>query len=199
MKQKTREYLIKVETLLEAGRIHINMFDDLLDEWSILIDGVYSQKQTAKQVYLSLNQLKFTTKWFEKQHCSNKNKQLQDFIHYLVDYVDIEIKGLHLHPEKEMRLGDANQSKKSDLHWTANKRGLIELICALKEVKCINEGKLPFQRLVVLFEEVFNINLGNIHSELNKMSLRKSLDDRLQQAYFMNKLAQKFNHKMLKK
>lgn len=199
MKQETREYLTKVERLFEAGRIHISMFDDLLDEWSLLIDYICSQNENTKQAYLKLNQLKLSVKWYEQQHSPHQNKQLQDFIQYLIDFVDVEIKSLRLHPEKEGGLSDAKVSKQSELRWAAKKRDLIELICALNELGCINEGKVPFKRQVVLFEEVFKINLGNVHSELFKMTSRKPLNDSLKRAYFISKLSHKFNEKLLKK
>lgn len=199
MEQKTERFITKVEQKLTLGQVNITEFESLLKEWRNLISACCYEHDNTKQTYLNLNHLKLTVKWFKQQYCTNKSEQLHEFLQYLVQYIKVELQSLTIHPSIENRTSDMKGTQSNEMCWTASKRSLIELICALNEAKCINEGNITLQKAVVHFEELFSINLDNYHSELNKMASRKPLEDNIQRAYFMNNLADKFNDKMLTK
>ena len=77
----------------------------------------------------------------------------------------------------------------SDLHWTATKRDLTELVYALK--KYVNNGITPVKDIVDGFQKLFNTNLGNyprVYQEI--MSRKKS------ESYFLNQLVSDQQKKM---
>lgn len=59
------------------------------------------------------------------------------------------------------------------LHWTASKAALVELIYALQALGAVNYGQSAHQVLVERFEEVFDIQLGNIYRSFYDLSIRK--------------------------
>ncbi len=56
--------------------------------------------------------------------------------------------------------------------WTASKNDLIELIYALDEDACIDNGKISLAQLTILFERMFHIELGNVSRSFNDMRIR---------------------------
>jgi hypothetical protein len=83
----------------------------------------------------------------------------------------------------------SGSSVMSDLHWTATKRDLTELVYAIK--KYVNNGKTPVKEIVHGFESLFNTDLGNyprVYQEI--MSRKKS------ESYFLNQLVNDQQKKM---
>lgn len=61
----------------------------------------------------------------------------------------------------------------SKLFWTGSKTELIELIYALHSSGVINSGTADIKELASLFEEVFNIDLGNYYHTFIEIRARK--------------------------
>ncbi|MBS1544176.1 MAG: RteC domain-containing protein [Bacteroidetes bacterium] len=61
----------------------------------------------------------------------------------------------------------------SSLKWTAKKADLVELIYALHEVKVFNDGKVDIKQIANLFENLFNVSLGNFYRHFQEIGLRK--------------------------
>jgi len=60
-----------------------------------------------------------------------------------------------------------------DLHWTASKVDLIELIYALHFSGAINNGSANIIDIVSLFEKIFNEKLDNCYKKLSEIKGRK--------------------------
>jgi hypothetical protein len=74
--------------------------------------------------------------------------------------------------------------------WTRSKTDLVELIYAIWETKCFNHGRATLKRLTIYFENVFNIELGDIyHTYL-------SIRERNNRTQFLDELREKFILKM---
>jgi hypothetical protein len=198
MKQETVKFIMKVEQRFKLGQVNIFEFDHLIKEWGKLISISCYVEDNQRQTYLKLNQLKLIVLWEKKINGSETSSQLQDFFQYIIQYIDFEIESLSLYTEVQEKAQQTKKTPEMTLYWTASKRSLIELIGALDSAKCINKGKMPTQRIVEHFGEMFDIDLSNYHSEINKMALRKPVNDNDKRAYFLNDLAEKFNRKMLK-
>ncbi len=198
MKQKTEGFIMKIEQRFMEEKIAITEFEGLMIEWGQLITEC-CYNEDAKQTYLNLNKLKITVQWIKQQYCPNKSRRLQEFLQLMAQYLSVELRSLTIYPEFENRTIDIREPYSNVMTWTANKRDLIELICSLNEANCINNGKLSLQKLVELFESVFNVELNSFHSELSKMANRKPLKNSDERAYFLNDLAGRFNEKLLNK
>ncbi len=174
------------------------VFKQLIKRWRII---VYAQctGSNLQENYRNLSHLKLTIQWMEKQSSlpKDKNGLLQSFLCHLVHYIDIELRFLRIHYPETASLSGIDKSEQLETaDWTGSKRSLMELICSLGETDCINNGKSSTQKLVVLFEAFFNVSLENYHSEINKMSARKPPVNSESRAYFLQKLAGKFDKKL---
>ncbi|RFN60330.1 RteC domain-containing protein [Marixanthomonas ophiurae] len=66
-----------------------------------------------------------------------------------------------------------SMKKPSNLFWTGSKTELIELIYALQSSGAINSGTADIKELASLFEQVFNIDLGNYYHTFIEIRARK--------------------------
>ncbi|NOT73421.1 MAG: hypothetical protein HOP08_00735 [Cyclobacteriaceae bacterium] len=71
------------------------------------------------------------------------------------------------------KLSPDERSITSSLTWTASKADLIELIYGLETIGVLNKGKADIKEIAVLFENVFNISLGNYYRQFLDIRLRK--------------------------
>ena len=85
-----------------------------------------------------------------------------DFL--LAEVIAYELLALHI----ENRIDNLNQSCaitnnqiQSNLHWTAKKIDLIELIYALHESKVFDNGQADIKEITHVFEKAFQIDLGD--------------------------------------
>lgn len=88
----------------------------------------------------------------------------------------------------------AQKSKK--LRWTDSKTALIEFVYALHALGCFNEGKASLELIFSVFEDEFDINLGNTSRMFQDIIFRKKGTNvhltRLQKA-FDDKVAKMLN------
>lgn len=192
------EFIAKIEKLFALQKVKVTDFRKLIGEWGDLIAKECYHKRDKHQTFLKLNHIKLSIKWYIEQCCSDKSKQLKDFLEYMIKYLGIELESLSMHITIRQETSKTDEVQTENMRWTKNKRSLIELISALHEAQCINDGSITLQKLVVHFEALFGIDLKNYHSELNKMAARKPQNDSYQRAYFLRGLVDNFNNKVLK-
>ncbi|SRX52213.1 RteC domain-containing protein [Aequorivita sp. CIP111184] len=88
----------------------------------------------------------------------------------LIVYLQQEIEKLENNNDNQ----NTNLMKQSSrLFWTGNKTELIELIYALQSSGSINSGTADIKELATLFEQVFNIELGNYYHTFIEIRARK--------------------------
>ncbi len=197
MDKKTKEFIKKVEDSFESSKVSVIEFDKLLKEWGRLIHESCYQEDDIRKVIRNLHTVQLNVKWYGRECYSKKNSDLIAFLEYLNEYVLAEIQYVTLFVNEQERTTDNKTTVSESLSWTESKRSLIELICALHSAKCINGGNIKIQKMVVHFEQLFGVNLGNYHSEMNKMTLRKPADNSELRGYFLKKLIDGFNDKMI--
>lgn len=78
----------------------------------------------------------------------------------------------------------------SKLFWTGNKTELIELIYALHSSGTINSGTADIKELATMFEQLFNIQLGNYYHTFIEIRARKSSKTK-----FLDKLTDSLNRR----
>lgn len=61
----------------------------------------------------------------------------------------------------------------SNLHWTSSKVDLTELIYAVHSSGVINNGSAGIKDIAIIFEQVFNIDLGNYYHTFTEIRARK--------------------------
>ncbi|NGX82691.1 RteC domain-containing protein [Aequorivita sp. KMM 9714] len=88
----------------------------------------------------------------------------------LIVYLQQEIEKLENNNDNQ----NTNLMKQSSrLFWTGNKTELIELIYALQSSGSINSGTADIKELATLFEQIFNIELGNYYHTFIEIRARK--------------------------
>lgn len=88
----------------------------------------------------------------------------------LIVYLQQEIAKLENYNDNQ-NISLMNESSK--LFWTGNKTELIELIYALQSSGTINSGTADIKEMATLFEQVFNIDLGNYYHTFIEIRARK--------------------------
>lgn len=73
--------------------------------------------------------------------------------------------------------------KNGKIRWTDSKNALIELLYALHVTGSISNGRISLKKLSILFQELFSVQLGDIHHAFHRMKDRT--DDR---TLFLNHL-----------
>lgn len=56
--------------------------------------------------------------------------------------------------------------------WTESKNALIELIYALHATQCITNGQVGIRKVALLFQNIFNVQLGDVHHAFHRMKDR---------------------------
>jgi hypothetical protein len=101
----------------------------------------------------------------------------------LIVYLQQEIEKIENYKDNQ----NTNLMKQSSrLFWTGNKTDLIELIYALQSSGAINSGTADIKEMATLFEQIFNIDLGNYYHTFIEIRARKGSRtkflDRLQES-----------------
>ena len=78
-----------------------------------------------------------------------------------------------------------------NVKWTATTAGLVELLYALHSSGVFNHGNTTLSQVACLFEEVFDIRLGNYYRSFQEIRIRKK-----SRTIFLDSLREKLLHRM---
>jgi hypothetical protein len=96
-----------------------------------------------------------------------------------------------------INLSDKHSSSKpkntssSNLKWTSSKSNLIELIYAIHQTGCFNNGNSDIKQIASMFSEIFDINLGDFYRTYLDLKAR---NDRTK---FIDQLRNNLENKMI--
>ena len=170
-KKEIKEYLMnkKVELKLFADENH--EFYKYYQSGSTRFDSIYfvrgkfDIKTSITSMYLMVD------KRFCTFHCFLSAKILANQL--FSEYLDSKLL-------KEKEKLDASMIENTDalqndyIHWTKSKTELVELIYALIACKAFNHGGANTNKVVRLFEQLFNVDLGQYHSTIIDIKKRKT-------------------------
>ena len=89
----------------------------------------------------------------------------------LVKYVENEL--IKLKINQDDLHSDLLQSFDTNAHWSDTNTALVELIYALDSVKAVNNGHIEIKELVKIFENIFNVKLGDYYRIFKEIQKRK--------------------------
>jgi len=72
------------------------------------------------------------------------------------------------------KVNKASENETAGFTWTASKTDLVELIYALHAQQCIGHGKNNVKEIVLSFEKLFNIDLGDYYRTWLDIRIRKT-------------------------
>lgn len=110
------------------------------------------------------------------------------FDHLVAHILAFDLFKAYLIARKKLK---SNKQFHSPLIWTDNKTDLVELIYALHMTGAINHGKTNVKEICQIFEQLFNIEIGQIYRIFIEIRLRKT--DRTR---FIDKLSRELNKRM---
>ena len=58
------------------------------------------------------------------------------------------------------------------MEWTANKSALVELIYALYACGCLTSGRVSINKIALIFQSLFKVQLGDVHHAFHQMKTR---------------------------
>nr|WP_262492197.1 RteC domain-containing protein [Myroides odoratus] len=87
------------------------------------------------------------------------------FYSYLTDQLDFI-------QQQAIYSGKSKKVASTTLYWSESQNALIELIYALYVTGSIGHGKTEIRKISVIFQELFQIPLGDIHHAFHRMKTR---------------------------
>ncbi|WP_445713975.1 RteC domain-containing protein [Flavobacterium sp.] len=173
--KRLKHYEKKIDVINQFHRKN-REFIKYIKSHSTHFDELYFSRKQYKDLFLNdcmvINQ--------DAKLCTSHDYLMAEVIAY-------ELLALHI----ENRIDTLNQSCaittnqiSSNLHWTAKKIDLIELIYALHEAKVFDNGQADIKEITHVFEKAFQIDLGdNITRSFIDIKNRKT-----DQTRFLNQL-----------
>ena len=83
---------------------------------------------------------------------------------------------------------------KGSYQWTGTVVELVELIYALCEVKCINNGEVPITELATFFGTLLGVDLRECYGTYADIKHRKNAN----RTYFLDKMSKELNKRMVR-
>lgn len=196
MEQETEQFLLDLEERT-MEKISVKDFECLINKWRQLIATKCYVANNEKQTYWNLYHLKLAVQWYKEHYCECDNKQLQFLLQKLTRYAKKEMRNLSIYEEMQKETSEIRGVSKEKVIWTGNKRELYELIYAIDTAKVINDGAISIKELLVFFEQLFDLDLKNYHSEISKMAWRNPVKGSDQRAHFLEKLSTQVNKRIM--
>lgn len=109
--------------------------------------------------------------YFDDNFTTNYDVTFAKFIGFeaVIQYLQNEIQKL----TKQQNSNPKSETLKSNLTWTGNKVGLVELIYALHSAGVINNGTVDIKELALACESGLNIDLGDYYRTFLEIRSRK--------------------------
>ena len=168
------------ETLFQSAIITItNPTTDQLQNFAITLQEICNNLGT---IFL------FRTLHYTRiRLCAKFENQQQSILKLVIGYIDTELELL-------ARYGNRNISPETRFRWTGNLVELVEIIYALDELRCINNGEVSINELFTFFGRLFGMDMKESHcyNAYTDMKRRKS-DSR---TYFLDKMRERLNLRM---
>lgn len=163
-------------TINLQGEVRQKKLSELIETWKeIVTEPLSNPTDNYIEAIRNLHHLKLTIKWIKKSTTDERktNKKLTTFFKQLKEYVKVEIICIQM-KRRITPLPPYNTKPQNitRMTWTDKKRYLMELISALSQTTCVNDGKITLNELINCFSYVFNIDLSNFHSAVKRMTGR---------------------------
>jgi hypothetical protein len=80
---------------------------------------------------------------------------------------------IHQMLHQSFTVPDVSKNQDYNLKWTGSRAGMVELIYALQSGGVYNNGNIGIKELANIFQDLFQIDLGNYYNVFNEIRLRK--------------------------
>jgi hypothetical protein len=185
---KLETFLNEVKSTIKSqGEIRSKKLLEFIETWKDIVTELHSNSiDNYIDAIRNLHHLKLTIQWIKKTTIRKRktDKNLTLFFQHLTEYVEIEIKCIQIkHSDTTPNPNNTKSYQTIRMTWTDKKRYLMELISSLSQTTCINDGKITLTELINCFSYMFNTDLSNFHSSVNRMTGR-TLNEHQSRSFF---------------
>lgn len=106
----------------------------------------------------------------------------------LTSYIDTELELLLHHPETFENVPS------STFRWTGTLVELVELIYGIQEMRCIDDGEVPINKLFAFFDELFGMEINTRNCYDAYLDIKRRKNDSW--TYFLDKMRERLNLRM---
>ena len=178
--QKQRDYINRILKKIEARKKrNIEFFKYYKHDETSFDDKYFTRGNNQLELYSNTMHLDNDPEFSTSHDCKAAEIIAYDL---LTNFYANELNKLHLE-ENHLNIKEVKPTILKDLAWTASKTDLIELIFALKSSGALKNGNSEIKKLGEICEELFDIELGNIHKTFEQIRARKKDPTK-----FLNKL-----------
>lgn len=145
---------------------HID-FGQYLETGDTYLDAHYYTRKGLENALVPSSQSYYQ----DPEFCTPKDMLLAQFRAYgqVVLYLQEKLSKI----KAEAKNGITNAIGFPQLKWTHSKAAMTELIYALHSCRAINDGSMDIKELVIAFEWLFQIDLGNFYHTFVELRMRK--------------------------
>lgn len=170
-----------------------NYFNDNLEFYhyyrrgATFLDEHYFLRGKA-DIRLFPNSLAF---FYDHQFATSHDTTVSTIIAYDMLIIYLKTESDKIENNTGMEIGLNTFQKQSDMMWSANKTDLVELIYALYALRAINRGTVDIKEIALIFENMFNVELGDYYRTYLEVRSRK-----INRTKFLDKLREALLQKM---
>lgn len=145
--------------------------------------------------YFTRNNFDFRTKLnphcFESDPCFSTSHDYLTAIFSANDRLMTHYQNLLNQEERNPDTWSTLKTNQTELKWTSSKSNLIELIYAIQQTGCFNNGNTDIKQIAALFSEIFDVNLGDFYRTYLDLKARNT------RTKFLDQLRNNLENKMI--
>lgn len=176
-------YHITAEALFCCITEGITAHDNRLAKFTELLHDLYDTSTDAIELFRILNHTRI--------QLLHRPPAIADHIDRLlkiaIGYIDTELDLL-------ARYGNRNTPHETRFRWTGNLVELVEVIYALDELHCINDGELSINELFMFFGRSFGMDMKESYCYNAYADMKRRKND--SRTYFLDKMRERLNLRM---
>ena len=179
---------ITTEHLVDAATKAVT--EELFREFDKALQSFCNEEQDRIVVFRTLRytriRLHVLRKHLPEDDASPHNSQNR-FLEIALGYINTELELL-------ARDGCRAESPATRMRWTGTLVELVELIYGLQEMRCIDDGDTPINKLFALFGGLFGIEIKESHCYNTYTDMKRRKND--SRTYFLDKMRERLNLRM---
>ena len=176
-------HYITAETLSRCITEVITAHDEQLAKFTEQLHDLYDTSTNTVELFRILNHTRIRL-----LHCPPAiANHIGHLLKIAISYIDTELELL-------ARYGNQNISHETRFRWTGNLVELVEIIYALDELRCINNGEVSINELFTLFGRLFGMEMKESHCYNAYTDMKRRKND--SRTYFLDKMRERLNLRM---
>lgn len=182
---------ITVDHLVDAASKAVT--EELFCEFNKALQSFCNEEQDRIAIFRTLRytriRLHVLRKYLPRDNDSARNTQGR-FLDMAIGYINTELDLLRRYDRKQERPMQSEPAHR----WTGTLVELVELICGLQELRCIDDGETAINELAAFFGRIFGMDIKerNCYDAYLDMKRRKNES----RTYFLDKLRKRLNLRM---